>query len=144
MDLAEIKALALKAREWQHAWGECAFTMRTPTLHEIRQATHAHGLKNFLDGAERAMLQHHLVAQQCVGWAGVRMRHLVPGMEGGADPVPCCPDAVRLLQDAQPELAEELGALLMQKVQLRNAEIEVDAKNSQRTSAGPAPVACAI
>jgi len=143
MDASELKARALKAREWDHAEGEMVITLRTPTLHEIRQVSHQHALRDFGDAAERAMLQYHLVARQAVVWQGVRLRDLVPGAADGATPVPCSAEHMALLQDAQPELAAVLGEKLLSRVQLRNAAIEEDAKNLQSTSPGAGPAACA-
>lgn len=137
--LADLKARALEARKFAHVIGECSFTLLTPSRQELRQVAYEHNLRQ-LDGAELGLLQYYLTVRHVVAWAGVRVRHLMPDA-GGADagsPVPCSPDAVALLLDAQPEWADTLGTLLLARVKLRNDAIEEDAKNSLPTSPAPA------
>ena len=137
--LADIKARALKAREFVHAIGDCTFTLRTPTRQELRQVAYEHNLRE-LDGAELGLLQYHLTVRHVVGWVGVRVHHLMPdatAADAGA-PVPASPDTVALLLDAQPEWADALGGELLARVKLRNDALEEDAKNSPPTSPAPA------
>lgn len=142
-DADDIKARALKAREFTHAIGECSFTLRAPSRHEVRQVAHEQGLRE-LDSAELALLQHHLLVRYLPAWTGVRLRHLLPPgapTPDSGNPVPCNAESVGLLLDANPEWADELGSLLLGRVRLRNQAIEVDEKNSLPTL--PAPEALA-
>ena len=138
MDAADLKARALKAREFEYRIGDLAFTLRTPSRHELRQAVHDLGF-GALDGAELALLQYALTVRYMVAWSGVRLSHL--GLAGQADassPAPLSPAAVELLLDAQPTWADELGVALLSRVSLRNAAIDGDEKNSPPTSSAAA------
>lgn len=137
--LADIKARAIKAREFAHVIGDCTFTLLTPTRQELRQVAYEHGLRA-LDGPELALLQYHLTVRHVVGWTGVRVRHLMPDVVAAdaGSPVPASPDTVALLLDAQPEWADQLGTELLARVRLRNEALAEDAKNSPPTSPAPA------
>jgi hypothetical protein len=126
--LAELKEKAQRAREFTYQAGECEFTLRTPTRTEVREVTHAHGL---LTGQNDAMvlplLQTYLLQRGLVAWTGVRLRDLIP--DAGTEPVGWSADTVQMLIDAQPELADKMGAALLARTQLRAEAIEADAKN---------------
>lgn len=126
--LADLKARALKAREWEHAEGECVFVLRTPTRLEVRETTHQRGLlQHESDAMVLPLLQQYLLHKAVVGWTGVRERNLMAG--GGDAPVPHSADAVALWLDANPDTADRLGALLLAKVQARGESLDADAKN---------------
>lgn len=128
MDLAELKARALRAREFTHAVGECTFTLRTPTRLELRQVMHERGLDPA--GASPllpALLQRYLLERFLVGWMGPRESHIVA--DAGTAPLAWEPGAVPLLLDAQPAWADELGTVLLASVQRRAEQIEADAGN---------------
>lgn len=133
--LADLKARALKAREFAHVIGDCAFTLLTPTRQELRQVAHDHGLRE-LDGAELGLLQYHLTVRHLVAWVGVRVLHIMPDAVAAdaSAPVPASRETVALLLDAQPEWADQLGGALLSRVKLRNDALEADAKNSPPTS----------
>lgn len=135
--LADLRARALKAREFTHTVGECAFTVRTPTRQEVRQTALDHGLHQ-MDAAEFRVLEYHLAARAVVGWTGVRVRDLLPA-DGDPTPVPWSADAVALLLDAQPDWCDALAQALLARLGARNQALEDDAKNSHSTL--PAPTA---
>ena len=125
----ELRAAALKAREFTHAIGERVFTLRTPTRHEVRQTLHQHKL---LDEGGRVLvlqlLEHHLLLAGLVGWTGVRVRDVLPA-SGDAAPLPWSADAVELYLDAQPDDADALGSVLFARASARTAALEADANN---------------
>ena len=126
--LGELRALALKAREWQHTEGECLFVLRTPTRLEVREMTHQRGLlQQEADAMVVPLLQQYLLQRAIVAWTGVRHRDLVA--DAGDAPLPWSAEAVALYLDANPELADRMGALLLGKVQQRGESLDADAKN---------------
>lgn len=128
MDLAELKAAALAARQFQAAIGECSFTLRTPTRLELRELLRRHAIEPDTDSpVVMSLLRHYLVHAFLVGWMGVRNCHIVA--DAGTDPLPWSADAVPLLMDAQPDWADTLGRALMEAVAERAQRIEADAKN---------------
>jgi len=134
MDAADLKARALKAREFEHRIGDLSFVLRTPSRHELRQTVHELGF-DAINSAELALLQYALTVRHMVGWQGVRLVHLGLGADADAStPAPLSPAAVELLLDAQPTWADEIGVALLARVSLRNAVIEGDEKNLPPTS----------
>lgn len=134
--IAGLEAAALKAREFAHAIGERSYTLRVPTRREVRECVHARGLmRGGSDAMMLPLLRHYLLLQAIVGWTGVRENDVVPGADPA--PLPCTPRAVALLLDAQPDEAEALGAVLMDRADQREAAAEVDAKNSSPASNSP-------
>lgn len=125
----ELRAAALKAREFTHTIGERTFTLRTPTRHDVRQTLHEHRL---LDEGGRILvlqlLQYQLLRAGLIGWTGVRVHDVVPDSADAA-PLPWSADAVDLYLDAQPDDADALGAELFARAGTRNAGLEADAKN---------------
>lgn len=126
---AELRDAALKAREFTLERGERVFTLRTPTRHEVRQTLHEHKL---LDAGGRVLvlqlLQYQLARAGLVGWAGVRVRDVLPGSEDAA-PLPWSAATVDIYLDAQPDDADAIGAELFARASVRSAAIEDDAKN---------------
>ena len=143
MDAADLRARALKAREFTHTIGDRTVTLRVPTRVEVRQAAHERRLLE-RGGSIMALqlLQHALLLQGIVGWTGLRERDVLPAsviaMPGDDAPLPWSEAVVALYLDAQPDDADVLGAELFARANLRKAAIETDAKNSQPTSPAPA------
>ncbi len=138
MDHSDLKARALKAREFDHSIGDLSFTLRTPSRHELRHAVHELGYRS-LEGAEVALLQYALTVRHMVRWEGVRVKHMgLDSAEDAMSPVPLSADAVELLLDAHPDWADELGMQLLSRIRSRNVAIEGDEKNSQPTSSATA------
>jgi hypothetical protein len=126
--LADLKARALKAREFTHTIGECEFTLRTPTRTEVRELTHERGLlREEADAMVLPLLQHYLLLRGIVGWTGVRFHHVLA--DAGRDPLPWSADSVAMLLDAQPAWSDAMGAALLASTQTRAEGIEADAKN---------------
>jgi hypothetical protein len=133
--LAELKARALRAREFTHAIGERSITLRTPTRQEVRAALHQHRLLDH-GGSLMALqlLQHQLLLAGIVGWTGVRVADVLPETPGeiaadARDPLPWSADAVALYLDARPDEADALGNELFARANVRSQAIEEDAKN---------------
>ena len=130
--LADLKARALKAREFVYQIGERCITLRTPTRHEVRAALHEQRL---LERGGSLMtlqlLQHHLLLTGIVGWTGVRVADALPGDAKATDtsPLPWSAEAVALYLDAQPDDADALGVELFARANVRNEAIGEDAKN---------------
>lgn len=134
--IARLEAAALKAREFTHAIGERSYTLRVPTLREVRECVHARGLgRGAVDAMVLPLLRHYLLLQCLVGWTGVRERDVLPG--GESAPLPWSPRAVALLLDQLPDEADALGKLLMERADERAAATEADAKNSSPASMPP-------
>ena len=128
MDLAELKAKAQSAREFEVAIGECSFKLRTPTRLELREAMLRRGVDPGAQSAlVLALVQQYLLLSFLVGWAGPRFRDVVE--DAGDAPLPWSADAVTLLLDAQPQWADTLGAALLSSIAERSARIEAEAKN---------------
>ena len=128
--LAELKARALKAREFTHTIGECEFTLRTPTRTEVREVTRARGLMHFdTDALALPLLRYYLLLGALVGWSGVRVLHVLREEPAARDPLPWSPDAVPLLLDAQPNWADALGGVLLEQLHQRAGSVDEDAKN---------------
>ena len=128
MDLAELKARAQAARQFDVAIGECSFTLRAPTRLELRQALLRHDIDPRTQSAlQLAVLQRYLLHAFLVGWMGVRESDVLP--DAGSAPLPWSADAVPLLLDAQPDWADELGGALMTAVHDRAERAQAEAKN---------------
>jgi hypothetical protein len=128
--LADLKARALRAREFTHGIGECQFTLRTPTRTEVREVTRARGLLNFdTDALALPLLRQYLLLSALVGWTGVRVSDVLRAEPAARDPLPWSADAVSLLLDAQPDWADELGGVLLEQLHQRTASVDADAKN---------------
>ncbi len=146
--VADIRAKALKAREFTVTRGERGVTLRTPSRNEVQQVTHELGLRDLDNPVEVRLLEYALVQRFTVGWTGVRVCDLLPEPQDGepADrtPVPCAPASVALYLDANPTECDALSAALLARVRTRNQALEVDEKNSSRTLPAPAAqTACA-
>jgi hypothetical protein len=126
MDLAELKARALAARQFEVAIGECNFTLRTPTRLELREALLRHGI-DVHSALALVLLQRYLLHAFVVGWSGVRVNDILADADSA--PLPWSADAVPLLLDAQPEWSDTLGTALMAAVYDRSERIEAEAKN---------------
>lgn len=127
--LQDLKARALKAREFTHSIGECEFTLRIPTRTEVREVARKRGLMQFDEDALAVpLLRHYLLLTALVAWAGVRVSHVLPG-DAATDPVPWSTDAVGLLLDSQPDWADELGVALLYRLDRRAESADADAKN---------------
>jgi hypothetical protein len=131
LDLADLKrrVLATRHRRFEPApgvWVDCTL----PTPHDIDLAS----LVEFDQhrGAPTAIqlaTSRRLVQQSITGWEGVRTDHL-PGLDKlGNQPLPCTPDTVALLLDAQPEWAARLRDDLVQALEARRLQQEAAAKN---------------
>lgn len=130
MDARDLKARALKAREFSHTIGECEFTLRTPTRTEVREVTRARGLMHFdTDSLALPLLRQYLLLSALVGWTGVRVLHVLPDDLEARDPLPWSGDAVSLLLDAQADWADELGNVLLARLHQRAGSVDEDAKN---------------
>jgi hypothetical protein len=133
MDLQTLQQRALAAREVRHTLGEITYTLRIPTRHEVLLAAQRSGAMQ-ANGDRAALLvtQRAVLEAAIIGWSGVRVRHLLPPEQAGADgdtPLPWEAGAVSLLLDAQNEAAQDLAELVNQRMAQRAAAIEADAKN---------------
>jgi len=132
MDLAELKARAQAAREFQVSIGECSFTLRTPTRLELREVLLRRGVDlTSSSPLILSLVQYYLLTSFLIGWTGPRDSHVVP--DAGDAPLAWSVDAVPLLLDAQPEWADTLGAKLLASVSDRSDRIGEEAKNSGST-----------
>lgn len=128
MDFADIKRRAIAAREFSVAAGAFAFTLRLPTQHEIDiEATRARMHDGDIDPAQMTIIRRRLLERAVVGWAGVTWGHLAEG--SGADAADFSMEAVSLLLDADPTLAETLDAAFVARLAERNSKRAEAAKN---------------
>lgn len=136
MDDEQIEAwarAALQAREvtWtaEHPLGAVRVVLRAPSRHEMRMQARELGLDGPMGGVSLAVLKHELVLRALQRWEGVRLGHVLPQHAEAQSPLPLSPRTARMLLDAQPDWADEMGDALMQRVQLRTSAIEADAGN---------------
>lgn len=125
--LEQLRAQALKAREYEHTIGECTLTLRLPTRQEVRAAMHAERMNVEDSALGVALLQTALLRRAVVAWTGVRECHLAP--TDSQAPVPWSKDAVELWIDANPTAADRAASDLLVRYSERTDRIEADAKN---------------
>lgn len=133
MDLQTLQARALAAREVTHTVGEITYRLRVPTRHDVLLAAQRTGAMQAAGGrAAMLVMQRALLDAAVVGWAGVRVHHVLPPDQCGAEagtPLAWEPGAVPLLLDARPDDAQALADLMSARMAERTAAVEADAKN---------------
>jgi hypothetical protein len=140
MDLADIKRVAIAAREFTHVFEKDAtkvtFTLRLPTPFEAECVAVGGGvgMRGARDSFVRA--QRGITELAIVGWTGMYVRDLLPGHKHGDDELPFEPAAVSLVLDERRDIAEALWDPLVEKLEARNKAREATAKNSPRASPG--------
>jgi len=125
VDWADIRRKARASREFSTQAGHGSFTLRTPTAFEAELAaaeSQGSNSSHTLARAKRLLLQRAIV-----GWSGVLLCDLLPGLE--AEPAPWDADAAELLLDAQPAWAGLLWDALMQRMERQAQRLEDGAKN---------------
>lgn len=79
MDLQTLQARALAAREVTHTVGEITYRLRVPTRHDVLLAAQRTGAMQAAgDRAAMLVMQRALLDAAVVGWAGVRVHHVLP------------------------------------------------------------------
>jgi hypothetical protein len=136
MDLAEIKRLALAAREFTVTVGPAAaprvLSLRVPTQHEVTMAARRGGLDGVTeDRAAHVVLERVLLAIALVGWQGVTVADVLPDAapDAGAALLPWEEGATDLLLDAQPEWARLAGTDLLARMAKRKQVRDTAKKN---------------
>jgi hypothetical protein len=128
MDLADIKRRAQEAREFTVALDGIGYTLRLPTQYEVEiEAVRARLHNGEHDPAQLTVLRRRLLERAVVAWPGVTCERLAPG--AGSAQADATPEAVALLLDAEPQLAQRLDAAFVDRMVARNARQDEAAKN---------------
>ena len=128
MDIADIKRKAQAAREATFADGALSFVVRLPTRHEVEvSAMRARLHDGEPDPAQLSVVRRRLLESAVVQWAGVTCEHLAPG--AGDEPAELSAEAVAVLLDSNPELAEKLDAHFVGRMAARNSQQAEAEKN---------------
>lgn len=138
MELEDIRRQAMAAREFEKVVDHGSFWLRLPTRYEVTLAARRAGGNE--DPASLLILERALVELAIVRWSGVNIKDVLPD-EAQDEPLPHSPDAVRILLDAKPDWATELGVALFDRMAQRKEERDTAAKNSSSASTGRNPKA---
>lgn len=129
MDLQQLQARALAAREFDCPVGGVTYRLRVPTQHEALLAAHRTGVVGQAQGAAYLLLMRAVLEAAVCGWQGLRVGHVLPGGDDAAAPLPWSAGAVPLVLDARPHDAQALADAMGAKMVERSAALEADAKN---------------
>lgn len=131
MDLADLKARALAAREYAHTTAAGPIlTLRVPTTHEMLLVARETGYTGGAQALVEHLLMHReMLVRAIVRWAGVKAHHIAPDVQEPDELVPCTAEAVRMWLDANPAEAEPLLKGLVERVAARSQAVEAAAKN---------------
>jgi hypothetical protein len=131
MDLADLKARALAAREYAYTTqAGPIMTLRVPTTHEMLLVARETGYTGGPQALVEQLLMHReMLARAVVRWAGVKAHHLAPDALEPDALVPCTVDAVRMWLDAYPAEATPMLNTLVEKVAARSQALEAATKN---------------
>lgn len=129
MDLQELQARALRAREFTKVVDGRTFTLRIPTRDESLVAARRLGGSLGDNLAGLLLLQRALLKDAIVGWQGLVVGDVLKDAPEAADALPFEAGAVPLVLDANPEWADQLSKELAERAAARNQRIEAEAKN---------------
>jgi hypothetical protein len=134
MDLADIKRLALAAREFSQPVGPekapRSITLRVPTQHQITLAALRSGMRSMADDqAATAVLERALLLGSVVAWSGVVVGDVLPQHPQAKEALELEAGSVELLLDANPEWAATLGRALLAKMAERREVQDTAEKN---------------
>lgn len=134
MDLADLKHRAQVARQFDvvvdhgvDGIGPVSITLRVPTRHEASVAYMESAGR--VKAASDVRFERALLLCAIVGWAGVRVRHVLPDSPQASDAIELEPDAVALVLDAQPAWEDALLPELLARLTARNTALEAAEKN---------------
>lgn len=127
MDIQTIKRRSMAARESTLLVNGRSFTLRLPTTFELTLLAQRASLSKDEPAASFVLLRRAL-EQAVVGWDGVRVADLLPDSDD-ATPLAFDAEAVPLLLDAQPDVADALTAELASKIAARAARMDTAEKN---------------
>lgn len=131
LDIHDLRRKVLAARQFTHEVGGITFTLRMPTEHQVQVESLRSGVGGSSHenlAAAMTVLRRRLLELALVDWSGAKVSHLVPGHEPD-EPLEFDPDAVPMLLDAQPAVANELDNELVQRLADRNKPLEEAEKN---------------
>lgn len=132
VDLADLRARALAAREYKDEAGGVTFTLRLPTRHEMLMAAREilpADQQQSLRLVDTLLMQRELLVRAVVRWAGAVVGQIVPDAADADQPLPCNAETVRLWLDAQPDSADGLLARLSERIVERQKRTEAAAGN---------------
>lgn len=132
MDLADIHRQATAAREFTEVIEGATFTLRLPTRLDSRVALArvfaAHPQEKD-EGVLAILVERESLVRAIVGWSGVPLRWVLADAEPADAPCPFDAGMVPLLLDERPDVAEQLGRVLFDRIRSFNATRDTAAKN---------------
>lgn len=132
MDFSDFKARLARAREFEVEAGGIKFRLRMPPEHAWRLALE--DSKGPEGRFRQQRVSRSLLEQALIGWEGLLAKHLLPGE--GDEVVPFSAEAVPVLLDERPDIADQLVLSLTKRMNERRAELEAARKNSRSASSG--------